>query len=122
MKCAYNHKEYTNTELVSLEKVKKNYKLEVESDQLKSEFKLLNQNAKTIEKKIKEASPKGIKCNACYLIFQTGTWLKVDIDLEQGRFHRIYTDVSFCNFLNKIYHRESSLVVLDWFILLKSYN
>ena len=42
--------------------------------------------------------------------------------LHQGRFHRIYTNISFCNVLNKIHHRESLLLVLDWFILLKSKN
>ena len=41
---------------------------------------------------------------------------------QGGRFHRIYTDVNFCNFLNKIPYRESVLIVLDWFVLIKSNN
>ena len=62
-------------------------KLEVEFEQLKSEFELLklcriNQKTKTVQKKAKEASSNAIKCTKCDLTFQTGSGLKVHIDLE----------------------------------------
>ena len=70
--------------------VSKTDKLEVDFERLKSEFELLKlcqrtQQNKKVEKKIKDTSPNNLKCNICQLTFQTGTGLKVHVDLE----HRI---------------------------------
>ena len=46
----------------------------------------------------------------------------MEILILHGRFHRIYTTIHFCNFFNKIAHRESSSAVLDRFILMKIKN
>ena len=82
VKCKKGKENVVDTSFVS-----KTEQLETNFEKLKSEFELLklcqrNQTNKNVDKKIQETSFNVLKCNICKSTFQTGSGLKVHIDLE----------------------------------------